>query len=55
MLVNKDVLPAGWAARILVQCGVRFAEIWDLLHEMYESQVTQSSNIPLKNASNEIK
>ncbi|KIM48278.1 hypothetical protein M413DRAFT_439999 [Hebeloma cylindrosporum] len=39
MLVNKDVLPAGWAARILVQCGVRFAEIWDLLHEMYESQV----------------
>jgi len=38
-LVNKDVLPAGWAARILIQCGVRFAEIWDLLHEMYESQV----------------
>ncbi|KAF8971407.1 nucleoporin [Flammula alnicola] len=39
MLANKNILPAGWAARILVQCGVRFAEIWDLFHEMYESQV----------------
>ncbi|KAF9481024.1 nucleoporin [Pholiota conissans] len=38
-LANKDVLPAGWASRILIQCGVRFAEIWDLLNEMYESQV----------------
>ncbi|KDR84906.1 hypothetical protein GALMADRAFT_233368 [Galerina marginata CBS 339.88] len=39
MLANKGTLPAGWAARILIQCGVRFAEIWDLFHEMYESQV----------------
>lgn len=35
----KQVLPTGWASRILIQCGVRYAEIWDILHEMYESQV----------------
>ncbi|KAH9487013.1 putative nucleoporin [Psilocybe cubensis] len=39
LLVNKEVLPMGWAARILRQCNVRFAEIWELFHEMYESQV----------------
>jgi nuclear pore complex protein Nup155 len=38
-LANKDTLTPGWAARVLIQCGVRFAEIWDVFHEMYESQV----------------
>jgi len=39
LLANKTILPAGWAARLLVQCGVQFGEIWDVFHEMYESQV----------------
>ncbi|KAJ7092652.1 nucleoporin [Mycena epipterygia] len=38
-LANKGVLPFGWAPRILVQCGVPFPEVWDVLHEMYESHV----------------
>jgi len=39
LLANKTVLPTGWAARLLIQCGVQFAEIWDVFNEMYESQV----------------
>lgn len=39
MLANKNLLPAGWSSRVLIQCGVRFAEIWDIFNEMYESQV----------------
>ena len=38
-LANKSTLTPGWAARVLIQCGIRFAEIWDVFHEMYESQV----------------
>ena len=38
-LANKGDLPFGWAPRILVQCGVPYPEIWDILYEMYESQV----------------
>ncbi|THV07704.1 nucleoporin [Dendrothele bispora CBS 962.96] len=38
-LERKEVLPFGWAPRILVQCGVPFSETWDVLHEMYESHV----------------
>ncbi|KAJ7706259.1 nucleoporin [Mycena rosella] len=38
-LANKGTLPFGWAPRILVQCGVPFPEVWDVLHEMYESHV----------------
>ncbi|GLB36074.1 putative non-repetitive/WGA-negative nucleoporin C-terminal [Lyophyllum shimeji] len=38
-LANKNVVPRGWAPRILVQCGVPFQDVWDVLHEMYESQV----------------
>jgi len=38
-LTNKEVLPYGWAPRILVQCGVPYTEIWDVFHEMYESQI----------------
>jgi len=44
-LANKTVLPAGWAARLLVQCGVQFGEIWDVFHEMYESQVNSEAII----------
>ncbi|KAJ7634229.1 nucleoporin [Mycena polygramma] len=38
-LAHKGALPFGWAPRILVQCGVPFPEVWDVLHEMYESHV----------------
>ncbi|KAJ7125656.1 nucleoporin [Mycena crocata] len=38
-LSHKGPLPFGWAPRILVQCGVPFSEVWDVLHEMYESHV----------------
>ncbi|KAJ6519744.1 nucleoporin [Mycena sanguinolenta] len=38
-LANMGTLPFGWAPRILVQCGVPFPEVWDVLHEMYESHV----------------
>ncbi|KAH7883515.1 nucleoporin [Phlebopus sp. FC_14] len=38
-LKNRSQLPKGWAPRILVQCGVPYGEIWDVLHEMYESHV----------------
>ncbi|CAL1695590.1 unnamed protein product [Somion occarium] len=38
-LANKSVVLFGWAPRILVQCGVPHAEVWDILHEMYESQI----------------
>jgi len=40
LLANMAVLPTGWAARLLIQCGVQFAEIWDVFNEMYESQVS---------------
>ncbi|KAJ7225588.1 nucleoporin [Mycena pura] len=36
-LAHKGTLPFGWAPRVLVQCGVPFPEVWDVLHEMYES------------------
>jgi len=38
-LAHKGTLPFGWAPRVLVQCGVPFPEVWDVLHEMYESHV----------------
>ena len=38
-LAHKGELPFGWAPRILVQCGVPYPEVWDILYEMYESQV----------------
>ncbi|KAF9568469.1 nucleoporin [Agrocybe pediades] len=50
LLENRQILPAGWAARVLVQCGVRFSEIWDLLNEMYESHVppfNEQSNVQI--------
>ena len=38
-LASDKVIPAGWAPRTLIQCGVAYPEIWDILHGMYESQV----------------
>ncbi|KAH0838249.1 nucleoporin [Lanmaoa asiatica] len=38
-LRNRAQLPKGWTPRVLVQCGVPHAEIWDVLHDMYESHV----------------
>jgi nuclear pore complex protein Nup155 len=38
-LTHKGSIPQGWAPRVLIQCGVPFAEVWDVLHEMYESQI----------------
>jgi hypothetical protein len=38
-LASDKALPAGWAPRTLIQCGVAYPEIWDILHGMYESQV----------------
>ncbi|EJD04002.1 nucleoporin [Fomitiporia mediterranea MF3/22] len=43
-LSNIDVRPPGWAPRVLKECGVPYSEIWDILHEMYESQVPPFSN-----------
>jgi len=39
MLVNKGDVPSGWVSRLLVQCNVPYVEIWEVLHNMYESQV----------------
>ena len=39
MLANKGDLPFGWAPRVLVQCRVPYIDLWDVFHEMYESQV----------------
>ncbi|TFK30342.1 nucleoporin [Coprinopsis marcescibilis] len=39
MLANKGDVPHGWVSRLLVQCGVPYVEIWEVLHNMYESQV----------------
>ncbi|KAJ3475958.1 hypothetical protein NLI96_g11485 [Meripilus lineatus] len=38
-LSHKGEIPYGWASRILIQCGVPYPEVWDILHEMYESQI----------------
>ncbi|EAU93155.2 nucleoporin Nup157/170 [Coprinopsis cinerea okayama7 len=38
-LDNKGEVPSGWFCRLLVQSKVPFVEIWEILHNMYESQV----------------
>ncbi|KNZ78533.1 putative nucleoporin [Termitomyces sp. J132] len=38
-LANKNVVAFGWAPRILIECGVPYTDVWDVFHEMYESQV----------------
>jgi nuclear pore complex protein Nup155 len=47
-LANQGDIPSGWAPRTLVQCNVPYNEIWDVLHDMYESQVppfNEQSNV----------
>lgn len=38
-LTNADAAPPGWAVRVLARCGIAYMEIWDVFHQMYESQV----------------
>jgi hypothetical protein len=38
-LTNTDVVPPGWVVRVLARCGIPYVEIWDVFHQMYESQV----------------
>ena len=38
-LANTDVVPPGWVVRVLARCGIPYVEIWDVFHQMYESQV----------------
>jgi len=45
-LSNKGVLPYGWAPRILIQCGVPYSDVWDVFHEMYESQIPPFNEQP---------
>ncbi|KAG6885845.1 hypothetical protein C0993_008808 [Termitomyces sp. T159_Od127] len=44
-LANKNVVAFGWAPRILIECGVPYTDVWDVFHEMYESQVSPRSAI----------
>lgn len=46
-LANGKTVPSGWAPRTLIQCGVAYPEIWDILHGMYESQVSFHSSTTL--------
>ncbi|KAI5123612.1 hypothetical protein M0805_003428 [Coniferiporia weirii] len=39
VLSNKGARSHGWAPRILRECGVPNSEIWDIFHDMYESQI----------------
>ncbi|KAF5385502.1 hypothetical protein D9757_005350 [Collybiopsis confluens] len=38
-LARKEVLPSGWASKVLAEAGVPYTEIWDAFHEMYESHI----------------
>ena len=38
-LANTDAVPPGWVVRVLARCGIPYVEIWDVFHQMYESQV----------------
>ncbi|KAJ4002393.1 nucleoporin [Lentinula boryana] len=38
-LERKDILQSGWAPRTLARAGIPYVEIWDALHEMYESHI----------------
>lgn len=42
-LRNKGSRPSGWAPRVLRECEIPYSEIWELFHEMYESQVSTSA------------
>lgn len=43
-LANTDAVPPGWVVRVLARCGIPYAEIWDVFHQMYESQVCDASD-----------
>lgn len=38
-LANTDAVPPGWVVRVLARCGIPYVEVWDVFHQMYESQV----------------
>ncbi|KAJ3721481.1 nucleoporin [Lentinula raphanica] len=38
-LERKETLQSGWAPRTLARAGIPYVEIWDALHEMYESHI----------------
>ncbi|KAF9076202.1 nucleoporin [Rhodocollybia butyracea] len=38
-LERKDILPSGWAPRVFKEANVSYVEVWDALHEMYESHI----------------
>ncbi|KAJ3937728.1 MAG: nucleoporin [Lentinula lateritia] len=38
-LERKEVLQSGWAPRVLARAGIPYVEIWDALHDMYESHI----------------
>jgi len=43
-LANTDAVPPGWVVRVLSRCGIPHVEIWDVFHQMYESQVPPFSS-----------
>ncbi|KAF8507029.1 nucleoporin [Russula emetica] len=43
-LANTDVVPPGWVVRMLARCSIPYVEIWDVIHQMYESQVPPFSS-----------
>lgn len=38
-LANTDAVQPGWVVQVLALCGIPYVEIWDVFHQMYESQV----------------
>lgn len=38
-LANKAQVNSGWVSHLLIQCNVPYVEAWEVLHNMYESQV----------------
>jgi nuclear pore complex protein Nup155 len=45
-LANTDIVPPSWAVLVLVRCGIPYVEIWDVFHQMYESQVCLAMHAP---------
>jgi len=43
-LGNTDAVPPGWVVLVLARCGIPYVEIWDVFHQMYESQVPPFSS-----------
>ena len=49
-LANTDVVPPGWAVRMLARCSIPYVEIWDVFHQMYESQVCDNLRFIVPNS-----